>query len=55
MRNTTNTHGDCVLEIMAEVKLRDQLGLVDGDSVTITIDEASTDHRRTTVITAPEG
>jgi len=42
MRTSTNTHGDSVIEVMAEVQLRDALNLSDGDTVTVSISEPRT-------------
>ncbi|HSM36060.1 MAG TPA: DUF120 domain-containing protein [Longimicrobiales bacterium] len=37
MRTSTNYHGDHVLEIMAEVNLREALGVETGDAVEVTV------------------
>jgi len=37
MRTSTNYHGDDVLEVMAEVNLRERLGLADGSSVELSL------------------
>ncbi len=37
MRTSTNYHGESVLEVMAEVNLRERLGLSDGTSVEVSV------------------
>jgi len=37
MRTSTNAHGHGVLELMGEVKFRDQLNLKDGDSLEVEV------------------
>lgn len=39
MRTSTNYHGLSVLEVMAEVRLRDMLHLQDGEAVTVSVPE----------------
>jgi len=37
MRTSTNYHGESVLEVMAEVNLRERMGLSDGTSVDVSV------------------